>query len=44
MRPARTAADGRPLRCGAVRDGSACGRPASLPFFIDVSYTVFTMA
>jgi len=31
MGTARTAADGRPLRCRAVRDGSACGRPAPLP-------------
>jgi len=31
MRPARIAADDRPLRCGAVRDGSAYGWPASLP-------------
>jgi len=31
MRPARIRADGRPLRCGAVRDGSSCGRPASVP-------------
>jgi len=31
MRPDRTAADGRPLRSGAVRDGSACGRTAHLP-------------